>query len=222
GSEKHQFNINTYKFHAIGDYAPIISMFGTTNHTQHKCIYLIKGLKKDLCKSGCANLHHIISESQRYQHDIIPFIHQNSQDPAKTGFIFKLKNHLLTHLLGQDFDGDDETYSDTQQASVHIISNQIYAHKTMRINYTSYDMQCNQDSINSWTYSDIMMVSPETPETSTHAHSFWYTQVLGIFHAQICHTGPEAHSHSVQNMEFLWVQWYGIEPVYRWGFKSAR
>lgn len=79
-------------------------------------------------------------------------------------------------------------------------------------------MRRNQDSINPWTHSDVMVVSPET---SAHAHPFWYARVLGIFHAQVCHTGPEAHSHSVQNMEFLWVQWYGTEPGYRWGFKRA-
>ncbi len=89
----------------------------------------------------------------------------------------------------------------------------------MRINYTSYDMRRDQDSINPRTHSDVMMISPET---GAHAHPFWYARVLGIFHAQVCHTGPEARSHSVQNMEFLWVRWHGTEPGYRWGFKSAR
>ncbi|KAK0421714.1 hypothetical protein EV421DRAFT_1724714 [Armillaria borealis] len=257
GPQKRQLNINTYKFHAIGDYAPTIPVFGTTdsystqtgelahrtvkgayartnkshamkqiaNHEQRRrhfrrqlgmhgteSVYPIKGSKKDSRKSGCAELHHIISESRRYRHDIISFVHQNSQDPAKT-------NHLLTRLLGHDFDGDDETYSDAQRASVHIVSNRIYAHKTMRINYTSYDMRRDQDSINPRTHNDVMMVSPETGD---HAHPFWYARVLGIFHAQVCHTGPEARSHSVQNMEFLWVRWYGTEPGYRWGYKRAR
>ncbi|PBK98066.1 hypothetical protein ARMGADRAFT_986095 [Armillaria gallica] len=180
GPQKRQLNINTYKFHALADYAPTIPIFGTAdsysiwtgelahrtvkglyartnksnatkqiaNHERRRrhlrrqldmhasdmeSVHPIKGPKKDSRKSGCAELHHIMSESRRYRHDIISFVHLNGQDPAKIGFIFKLKNHLLTRLLGRDFDGDDETYSDAQRASVHIVSNRIYAHKTMRI-----------------------------------------------------------------------------------------
>ncbi len=39
GPQKRQLNINTYKFHAIGDYAPTIPMFGMTDSysTQTVC-----------------------------------------------------------------------------------------------------------------------------------------------------------------------------------------
>ncbi len=46
-------------------------------------VYPIKVSKKDSRKSGCAELHHIISESRRYRRDIISFVHLNGQDPAK-------------------------------------------------------------------------------------------------------------------------------------------
>jgi hypothetical protein len=59
-------------------------------------------------------------------------------------------------------------------------------------------------------------------ETGPGAHRYWYARVLGVFHAKVIHSGPEARNRSVQHMEFLWVRWFGMEPGYRWGFKTAR
>jgi len=89
----------------------------------------------------------------------------------------------------------------------------------MRVNYTTYDMRRDQDTINPRTHSDVMVLSPET---GPNAHRYWYARVLGIFHAQVLHTGPDARNHSVQHMEFLWVRWFGMEPGYRSGFKAAK
>ena len=58
-------------------------------------------------------------------------------------------------------------------------------------------------------------------ETGPNAHPYWYARVLGVFHARVMHSGPEARNHSVQHMQFLWVRWFGVEPGYRWGFKAA-
>ncbi|KAF9466647.1 hypothetical protein BDZ94DRAFT_1157658, partial [Collybia nuda] len=87
------------------------------------------------------------------------------------------------------------------------------------INYTTYDIRRDQDSMNPRTHCDVMLYSPETDPTS---HPFWYARVLGVFHANILHTGPNAYNRSVQHMEFLWVRWFGVEPHYKSGFKTAR
>jgi hypothetical protein len=61
-----------------------------------------------------------------------------------------------------------------------------------------------------------------SPETGDNAHPYWYARVLGVFHAEILHTGPAATNRSVQNMQFLWVRWFGLVPNHRFGFKAAR
>jgi hypothetical protein len=134
-------------------------------------------------------------------------------------FIPKLKDHLLSRLLGQEFDGDESVYTDEDRHMVRIIGDRIYSAKVLRVNYTTYDIRRDQDSMNPRTHCNVIVTSPET---GPNAHPYWYARVLGVFHAKVMHIGPEARNRSVQHMEFLWVRWFGVEPGYRWGFKAAR
>lgn len=102
---------------------------------------------------------------------------------------------------------------------MRIIGDRIYSAKVFRINYTSYDMRRDQDSLNPCTNCDVMVLSAET---GPDAHPFWYARVLGVFHAKVLHTGPQSHNRSVQHMEFLWVRWFGTEPGYSCGTSPAR
>ena len=48
---------------------------------------------------------------------------------------------------------------------------------------------------------------------------YWYTRVLGIYHANIWAENlvvPGARN--VRHMDFLWVHWFGEVPDYRSGF----
>jgi hypothetical protein len=126
---------------------------------------------------------------------------------------------LLGRVLGHDYDGDEATFSDDEINSIRIINSRIYSAKVLRVNFTTYDMCRDQDSMNLRTWCDMMVVSPETTEG---AHPFWYAHVLGVFHANVLHVGPLAHNRSVQRMEFLWVHWFGIVPGYRSGSHAAQ
>lgn len=95
----------------------------------------------------------------------------------------------------------------------------MYRHKTMRINYTTYDMRRDYDTINSRTHPFVMVPSPETEPGS---HPFWYACVLGVFHAEVQHTGQHSRNFRPQKMEFLWVRWLGIVPGHSFGRKKAR
>jgi hypothetical protein len=134
-------------------------------------------------------------------------------------FIPKLKDHLLGRLLNQEYDGDEHQFSDADRNTVRIQNNRIYSAKVLRVNYTTYDVRREQDTLNPRTNSDVMVLSTNT---TPGAHPYWYAHILGIFHAQILHTGPAATNRSLQHMEFLWVRWYGEVPGHRWGFKAAR
>ncbi|KAJ7140771.1 hypothetical protein C8R44DRAFT_726491 [Mycena epipterygia] len=161
---------------------------------------------------------HHISPSRNHRHHLIKFVHENEEDPAKKDFISKLKDHLLGRLLQHDFDGDEEGFSDEDRTTVRILGQHIYSAKLLRVNYTTYDMHRDQDSINPRTHPDVMVLSPET---GPNAHPFWYARVLGVFHTEVLHTGARSRYNAAQWMEFLWVRWLGVEPSYRSGFKVA-
>ena len=84
------------------------------------------------------------------------------------------------------------------------------------MNYTTYDMQCTQDSINPQTHSDIILLSAEDHDDSD-PHPYWYAWVLGIYHAEVHHDHPNAVSSDVQVLEFLWVRWLGQDADYNTG-----
>jgi hypothetical protein len=73
--------------------------------------------------------------------------------------------------------------------------------------------------MNPRTHCDIMVQSQEDP---TNGHPFWYARVLGVFHAQVYHTGPLARNRSLQHIEFLWVRWFGIVGGTQYGAKVGR
>ncbi|KAJ3978879.1 hypothetical protein F5890DRAFT_1422142, partial [Lentinula detonsa] len=86
------------------------------------------------------------------------------------------------------------------------------------INYTTYDVQRDQDVINPYTDHSVVMVysADEDPK----AHPYWYARVIGIFHADV--VWMENGQVRIEHMEFLWVWWMGVEPRYQWGRKIGR
>jgi hypothetical protein len=86
----------------------------------------------------------------------------------------------------------------------------------LKVNYTSYDVQCDSDTINPKTHPFVMVRSPEKDANS---HPYWYAEVLADFHATVTHTGLQSWDPFTWHyMEFLWVRWLGIEP----GLRSGR
>jgi hypothetical protein len=97
----------------------------------------------------------------------------------------------------------------------------IFRHCTARVNYTTYDIRRDYDTINPRTHPFVMMASPEV-KTNQSAHPFWYAQVLGVFHAEVQHTGAQSKSLAWRVMDFLWVQWLGIDPESSFGHRQAK
>lgn len=185
-----------------------------------------------------SELHHHISSSKNHSLPLATFILEHPEDPAKKvcsclcmcnpaaddpilkGFMRKLKGHLLNRLLERDFNGDDpHTFTEDELNSVWITNNQIYSVKTLSVNYTTYDVRRDRDTINPGNHNFLMVRSPED---GSEAHPYWYAQVLGVYHAFVSTTHPTARYRSVRRMEFLWVRWLGVEPRYRSGSRYAR
>ena len=63
--------------------------------------------------------------------------------------------------------------------SLKLINNQIYQHKVLWVNYTTYNVRWDQDSLNPRTHGDIMVLSRDDE------HPYWYAHIVGIFHAMV-------------------------------------
>ncbi|KAF9474973.1 hypothetical protein BDN70DRAFT_814828 [Pholiota conissans] len=242
-------NLFTVKFHFLGDYVAHIRRFGTTDSysTQlgelaHRLVKRLYGLtnKRDAIKQigkkytrqqvfrqaekkeeDEANQperlseHHIISHSRNAPVDIFSFAQDG--DPAK-----KLQDHLLGRILGREFDGDtDEGFTHEDRNAVRFRNSTMFRHLTARINYTTYDIRRDYDTINPRTHPFVMVASPEI-KSDPSAHPFWYAQVLGVFHADVQHTGPNSTNMAWKSMDFLWVRWLGMEPGRSFGRKEAK
>jgi hypothetical protein len=53
-------------------------------------------------------------------------------------------------------------------------------------------------------------------------HPYWYARIIGVFHAQVRHTGPQSKLKDVQRMDFLWVRWFGRDLSYKAGHAMKR
>ena len=132
-------------------------------------------------------------------------------------FILKLKAHILPRIIAihdevnphEILDHTVLDFSDIPPSRLnHVVfkGNKIYRHRLLRINYTTYDLQREFDSINPHTdHRDIMLLSNLDGD-----HPFCYARVLGIFHANIIYTGPGSKDFKSRRIEFLWVRWFEV------------
>ena len=111
-------------------------------------------------------------------------------------FLPRLKDHLITRILGHAL-GNDEApeYSDEDRDNIVIVNNLMFEHNVLWVNYTTYDLRHEQDSINPHMQPDIMMISHETDEL---CHPYWYAQVIRIFHVNVRYFGPGSTSHEAK------------------------
>ncbi|KAF9550311.1 hypothetical protein CPC08DRAFT_755181 [Agrocybe pediades] len=171
--------------------------------------------------------HHQISIETRNKIGIDDYITEHQNDPAIEDFHIKLKNHLLSQLLAKDDTGRIDQFSPLERAAVTIINDSIYEHQVMRVNYTTYDLRRDQDSINPRTHPNVQLLAAAEAEApgkqSTYKqHPYLYARVLGIFHAKVIHHGPLSMSRYPQHLEFILVRWFEFDKTYRGGWKAKR
>ncbi len=141
--------------------------------------------------------------SQNDPVNLYSFVCENQGDSAFKTFIPKLKDNILERLLKWNYKGNMYSeFTDKEQNIVHIAGEWIYRCKTVKINYTTYNIRCDGDTINPQTYPDIMVTSPET---GPNAQPYWYAHVIGIFHIMVLLTHPELEvtARSQHQMDFF-------------------
>jgi len=95
----------------------------------------------------------------------------------------KLKNHLLSQLLGLDYDGDERSFSPEDWNGLHLTNHRIVEAKIFRVNYTTYDIRRDQDVIRPGSNNSVVMTLSR--EINPTAHRLWYAQVVRAFHIQV-------------------------------------
>ncbi|KAG5637871.1 hypothetical protein H0H81_002834 [Sphagnurus paluster] len=165
--------------------------------------------------------HHHISPSRNFPIHLQAFILGNEGAPAVTNFYTKLQDHLLGRLLHPDWSGGPNEFSEKERTKIHIVNDQFYRHKVMRVNYTGYDIRRGQDSINSRNHADIMTLAPEGETHDNGDHPFWYGRVIGIFHVDFIHDIPGTRQIPISK-QVLWMRWFQYDKSYRAGFQRRR
>ncbi|OSD00042.1 hypothetical protein PYCCODRAFT_1437796 [Trametes coccinea BRFM310] len=166
--------------------------------------------------------HTQISEEQAHPVDIHQYVNDNQDDPAFEGFVHKLQVHVFSRLraaaqAGEGPDSDSEV-SSADLRRLRILRNRMYLQKVMRVNYTSYDMRREQDSVNPRSHPDIMMLAP-----SEHSHPYLYARVVSIFHVNATIITPNLEEEpEAQLLHVLWVRWFDLDNTVPAGFAARR
>uniref|UniRef100_A0A0W0F9I6 Uncharacterized protein n=1 Tax=Moniliophthora roreri TaxID=221103 RepID=A0A0W0F9I6_MONRR len=101
----------------------------------------------------------------------------NKNDPALLNFVDTLKDYALNLMLR---DEAKEEYTNEDWHELMFKNDRIYQHKHLRINYPTYDLRREQDSINPQTHADIMTLNVEAKDTEEHPYCY-----SGIGHKEL-------------------------------------
>ncbi|KAJ7195888.1 hypothetical protein GGX14DRAFT_674069 [Mycena pura] len=242
------WNLFTYKFHALGDYVRSILRFGTIDsyssqlgeaeHRRVKQFYqrtnknrpnfqiarhgrrqrLLKAIETKLgSKRPTPGLKRKTMVVDFAASEPLPWLSANKDDAAVNNLIPKLKNHLLARILGGD---EEEDFNDDDRRTIAFVDDRIYKHKSVRFNYTTYDVRRKQHSCNPRTQADLMVLNPSDDKDQ---YPYWYARLIGIFHIRILHTGSRSKSYGAQTFDVLWVRWFGADDRQKkWGLHANR
>ncbi|KAI0349066.1 hypothetical protein OH77DRAFT_1499676 [Trametes cingulata] len=164
--------------------------------------------------------YHRISDDPSHHVDITGFVLENKDDPAVNNFARELRCHVVERLHELHNPSPSPTNtprfvpSSQDLAALRIRHNRMYVHKRMLVNYTSYDMRRQQDSINPSSHNDIMLLAPAG---SSHPHL--YARVLGIFHVNAYLAGHGTEEPTL--LQVLWVRWFNLDENAPWGLDAC-
>jgi len=136
-------------------------------------------------------------------------------------FVPRLRSHLLHRLHGRPYDGDESyNFTDRDHMDMRFSHNRLYRHKVLRLNYTTYDLRRDQDSINPRTGGDIMLLSHEDTDAD-ETHCYWYARIVAIFHVEVFWKKAENPTRPIR-MPFLLIRWLGKDLKTPTGWKARR
>lgn len=142
---------------------------------------------------------------------------------AVQGFERMLKNYILRWT--SDLDPDITSYdgfTDDHRVHVSIRGNTLYRHKTLKLRYTTYDIQDGEDKMYQRLHPDVMVLS------DGEEHPYLYGRVLDIFHANVGNNAKNSiltGEQGTARLEMVWVRWFRVDepsPEEPHGFHTLR
>ncbi|KAI5115660.1 hypothetical protein M0805_000539 [Coniferiporia weirii] len=142
------------------------------------------------------------------------FMHKD--DPAAKDFHQDLMDHIL--MRAQDIQHADETvFTDAEHNSVNIMCNHMYEHRALQVNYTTYDMRREHNSVNPYSItSDVMVLSGDVGALDSGS-PFWYAQVIGIYHVDMKQDGC-----TPCRVDVLCMRWFKRDDGHEYGDGPCR
>ncbi|KAG2010174.1 hypothetical protein CC2G_013017 [Coprinopsis cinerea AmutBmut pab1-1] len=144
--------------------------------------------------------------------NVFSWVARHSEDPALKTFYSDLTKHLLARIRFPDSPREQEDALDTftadDMACISILDRTIYRHRTIRFQYTTYDMQEEWDYVSPRSNTcNVMTLAYDRPED--RPHPYWYARVCGIYHATVLYRPNARAPFQKYAMPFLWVRFYG-------------
>ncbi|KAJ3019645.1 hypothetical protein NUW54_g25 [Trametes sanguinea] len=217
------FNLNTYKFHHLGDHTTSAHLVGSLDgpstvtgklehrHVKHFYVRTNKNFQFGLqitrhkhrkciepedTSSSSPNVHTEISEELCHPLKINGFIHDNKGDLAVKDFIPKLHHHVYAWLVAGAGSPPDRNLEPTghKLASLRIRHNQL---------------------ISTRCHPGIMLLAEPGS-----VHPYIYACVLGMFHVSAYIAGRSNDEPML--VQVLWIRWYNFDKMSPWGPESRR
>ncbi|KAG5634352.1 hypothetical protein H0H81_002284 [Sphagnurus paluster] len=199
GRREKFFSLRTSKLNALGDYADQIEKFGTLDslstilgESNHRVVKAFNS-----CTNRNNALLQIVSQDTREAAHA-----RMSHELATLEPIPEVEDPSVP-LPSDDQLREMGSFSRKELATVMIQHNQIYAHARAAFNFTSYDIRCEQDTINVHTQRRDVMVPSFEDDEDGNPHPYCVRQ------------RPE-------QFNFLWVQWFGRDIEWKGGPSTLR
>ncbi|KDQ54663.1 hypothetical protein JAAARDRAFT_696959 [Jaapia argillacea MUCL 33604] len=226
GRRQRQFNLRTIKTHALGDYVKTIKTYGTSDsystqpgELEHRRVKarncrvsqadVIGGLVKlDALET---TMHSMAHELQLAGVDIPGVPRQAILTP-----ILQPEDH---HHIAAEQGAKNRIYLPEWFADhpndPALEDNCLYQHAIARINFTTYDVQRDEDIIHPrFDKPDIMVLTAANSGESPWA----YARVIGIFHINVL----QPPTLNARRIEFLWVRWFERDETHVSGVTMRR
>lgn len=126
-------------------------------------------------------------------------------------------------MLGRE---DETGFSDEERHGLDIQYDRLYLHKTIRLNYMTYNLRIASDTLNVRN-ANVMVLLDEGDWGEDDGEPYGYAHVLGICHVMVKYAGPGKERTSFsdgryQRIDVLRVRWFGRDMRHRSGWQHRR
>ena len=120
-----------------------------------------------------------------------------------------LVDHVLAHIKGILYNGDEHQFTDQDRDNIIIDQGWLYKHKTIQFRSTTYDARRIEESTKPHK-SNVMVLSHEDGTDDHPAFPYWHTRIIRIYHLMVWQKTDGGLAPPCQ-MDILFVWWFGFD-----------